>query len=167
MSVTIVAGAATANSYVTVVEATAFFDGRLDSAEWTTAGTTSPETQTTALAMAARRLNQELWAGTIADEDQSLEWPRTGAYDRNGYAYASDAIPQPVKNAQMELALVLLKGTDSLDDTGLEGFERLKVGPLEMVMRQRTAGQLQANVRREIAFLLTTPSAYGFHVERG
>lgn len=169
MSVALVttAGSASANSYVTVVQATAYLAGRLDVAEWTAAGVTSPETQSVALVMAATRMNQAAWAGRIADSAQALAWPRQGAYDRDGYAYASDAVPQSVKNAQVELALALLKTTDLLDDTGLASFERLKVGPIDMTLRERSTGGLPDNVRREISHLLVSASSYGFHMQRG
>lgn len=42
------------------------------------------------------------WSGSRADEDQSLEFPRSG----------SQAIPRPIVNAQCELALQALAGAD-------------------------------------------------------
>lgn len=168
MAVTIVAtvGASDANSYVDVDTASDYFDGRLNAAEWTTAGNTSPETQSTALAMAARRLDQELFVGRKYDDDQALEWPRTGARDPNGRLFGTDEIPPRVKRAQMELALALLRDTDLLEDTGLEAFRNLKVGPLALETKPSSAGSLPANVMREIAPYLIAGGA-AVRMERG
>lgn len=161
-------GASDANSYVTVGEATTYFGERLNAGAWTTAGTTSPEQQGPALIMAARRLEQARWQGRKADEAQALAWPRTGTHDPDGILYDSDTIPTPVKRAQMELALVLLNEgtTDWLADSGLEGFKGLKVGPLAMETKPRSAGTLPANVSREVAHVLASSGAT-VRMERG
>lgn len=170
MSVAIVTtvGGSTANSYVTVAEATAYFAGRLDAGDWTDAGTTSPETQSNALVMAARRLDQERFKGVRVDASQALQWPRYGvekpdlAYSvlagpllEEALWYTTTEIPQRIKDAQMELALALLKSTDLLDDTGLDAFKNIKVGPIDITPRAgQEAGELPDVVMRGLMPLL-------------
>lgn len=143
-------GGADANSYVTLSEATDYFDERLNTADWDGA---EQDDQERALIMATRRLDQESYEGVRDDvdhEDQALEWPRSGATHPDGHAYDHDVIPPLIKRATYELALAML-GDDLLDDTGLEGFEEVSVGPLSVVPRHsQRAGELPEHVRREI-----------------
>jgi len=159
-------GGPSSNSYVTVAEADAYFDGRLDAADWTAA---SADEKIRALITATLRLEQETYEGAkyrSDPADQRLAWPRAGATDQNGWAYDTDIIPEPVQRAQMELALAML-GSDLLSDTGLEGFEQVHVGPLSITPRQaHEAGDLPRNVRRHIAHVLLS-SAGAVHVMRG
>ena len=137
------------NTYGTEAEANAYFLQRVNAEDWDTA--IDPEA---ALVSAARRLDQESFQGVRTDSTQAMAWPRTGATDEDGYAIASDAYPAALKRAQFELALALLSD-DMLAETGLEGFESVKVGPLDVTPRHgHKAGRLPANVRREIAHLL-------------
>jgi hypothetical protein len=162
--ITTVAGA-TSNSYVTLAEAETYFAERLNVSNWDDAA--SDDIKNRALISAARRLDQEGWAGLKYDADQALAWPRTGTYDRDGVLYASDAIPEPVTTAQLNLALAMLGG-DLLADSGLEGFINLKVGPIDVTPRLgAAAGGLPADVAREIAHLLDTPAAANFRIARG
>lgn len=162
-TITATVGGSTSNSYVTLVEADAHFDARLDATDWSGA---TDDTKNRALIQATQRLDQQRFKGRREDEDQALAFPRVGTFDRDGYAYDSDTIPTPVKRAQMELALAML-GTDLLADTGLEGFKRAKVGPLDVETRYRPAGTLPAHVRREIAHLVEGESALQFDIVRG
>lgn len=111
MSVTLVAtpGAANANSYLTLLEAQAYWDSRLFTSSWDDA-----DDQTVALLWATRTMDALLsgyneyfstdgsqkayirtypaWTGLPATSAQSLAWPRTGMLDRNGYPIADVAI---------------------------------------------------------------------------
>jgi len=156
-------GGASANSYVLLATATTFFDETLNVSDWT--GATTDE-QNRALISAARRLDQVAWAGQKADEDQALAWPRIQTYDVDGLPYDSDVIPTAIQRAQMKLALAMLAG-DLLADTGLEGFINLKVGPLDVTPRLRNAGDLPADVLREIRHVLETAGEANFLVYRG
>lgn len=130
-------GASDANSYVDATAADAYFDDRLEASKWNSSTT---DNQTRALFQAAKRLNTENWQGSKAGKDQALAWPRVGAvkvdgvgsgagdfvpgagallYPRTGYGiyaggygeqYKPDEIPQPVKDAQCELAIAYLEG---------------------------------------------------------
>jgi hypothetical protein len=68
-----------------------------------------------------------------------------------GTFYAADTVPDPIQQACFELALALLTAgtTDLLAATGLEQFERLAVGSIDLTMRDGVrAGQLPDTVSR-------------------
>jgi len=135
-----------ANSYVTQAEATTYFTLRLNMAEWTAAVTAS--TADPALVMATNRLEAEDYEGFKTTIAQRLKWPRADLVDDNGDAYDVDVIPRPVKEATFELALALLKD-DVLLDSGLEEFERVRIGPIDVSpFRGRKADALPAIVVR-------------------
>jgi len=147
---------AAANSYCTLAEAETYFEGRLDIDNWTDAA--DDDIKNRSLVQATNRLEQETFEGIKTTAAQRLKWPRNGLVDERGESVDDDTVPERVKDAQCELALSML-GSDLLADTGLEGFESVKVGPLDVVPRhQSRVGGLPENVRRELALWLSTPS---------
>ena len=107
MALIVTPGASNANSYATLIEADAYHDTRLHNAEWTAAGDATKEA---ALIWATRELDANFcWYGRKATEEQSLDWPRYGMYDKDGYSIDSDIVPDQVKNAEAELAFMLIK----------------------------------------------------------
>ena len=111
-------GGANANSYLTLAEAQAYFDTRLPVAGWDDA-----DDQNVLLIMATRTLDRLLtpyktlftmngrnyyrvrpqWTGAAATQTQRLAWPRTGMFDANGFAIASNVIPEDLKFATAEI----------------------------------------------------------------
>ena len=157
MSLDATVGGAIANSYITQAAATTYFTDRLYSSGWTAASSGDKDA---ALITATHRIDQELFLGTKTSSTQALKWPRylvpiPGEYYTYGLSYfASDAIPQPIKDAVCELALFLL-ANDLLKPTGLENFKSLTVGPISMVMNQPvSAGQLPDQVYRLLRGLI-------------
>jgi DnaT-like ssDNA binding protein len=130
-------GGLAANTYVAIDEAENFLDSRLNAGAWTNA---SPEDKKRALLMAAARLDRENWLGTRVTAEQRLAWPRIdvqkvdpvgsgfgGFYGHSwgwgyGEVYRSDEIPQPVKDAQCELALAYLEGFDDGAEDAIDSF---------------------------------------------
>lgn len=165
MAVTIDATAkgASANSYRTLAEAETFFEGRLDADDWDDA---AEDLKNRALVQATNRLEQEQFEGIKTTAAQRLKWPRMGLVDERGDSVDADTVPERVMDAQCDLALAMLGG-DMLADTGLEGFESVKVGPLDVVPRhQSRVGGLPENVRRELVLWLSTPSTLNVTLER-
>ncbi len=125
-------GGTASNSYATVAEAQAYFDERLHPDDWDNAATPG-DNQTRALIEATRRIDLERFEGTRVDRDQALKWPRFEADDFDGWVYESNLIPDIVKRATYEMAIALLgASSDPLAEGGLEGFKRVKVGPIEV-----------------------------------
>lgn len=121
-------GAPDANSYVTLEEANAYHQARLHNDEWQSADDAQKEA---AILWATRLLDREMWAGRRTNELQGLRWPRTGIYDQDDYWIKQDVVPTFLKNATAELAFLLLQ-SDRSAESGTEGFNRIKVGPIEL-----------------------------------
>lgn len=138
---------ATANSYVSLAQASTYFEDRLDTDLWDTAegdGTAAP-----ALIMATRILEHESYQGCRTTSTQALAWPRSGvAYEDRWGWWPSDAIPACVQQAQCELALALLKEPDQLSASGLEGFSILQLGALNVTPKGINPTLLPPYVKR-------------------
>ena len=127
------AGGATANSFVLLSEAATYMAGRLNSTLWDNATTDS---QNRALVSATNDLNTLAWEGRRATTVQALQWPRWSALNPDspvGFLYASDIVPDRVKNATCELAFQYLVGgtTDVAAIDPTFGVIRKKVDVLE------------------------------------
>ncbi len=94
-------GGATANSFVTLAEAEAYFAERPDASPWAAADGMTKER---ALLMAARMLERLRWHGARATATQALGWPRAGAPGAE-----EGAVPRVIKDAQCEEALAWLR----------------------------------------------------------
>lgn len=154
MAIDATVGGANANSYATLAEATAYFAGREPSGAWDDA---SAADQEDALLTALVRLEQESFrgqpvnplTGTSAGTTQALWFPAHEVTNKAGWTYLSTVIPEGIKRAQMEIAYAILDGKMTVDDSGLEQFDEVEVGPLRVDVRhQQVAGQLPRNVRR-------------------
>lgn len=127
-------GLADAQSYVSAVDADAYFLARANSV-WAAA---TPEAKEAALVRATQALDGDhfvrggYWPGWRATEAQALDWPRTHAWDVDRYPLV-DCVPRGVKNATCEAALVELSSAGIL----LESLERggalvsKKIGTIE------------------------------------
>lgn len=166
-------GGSTSNSYVTVAEADAFFDERLNVTAWTGA---DADDQARALISATRRIDQEQFRGSpvkalgdraVSGGTQALKWPRYNAPADDGWHYDQAVIPERVKRATMRLALALLSGDFESVDTGLEGFDEVQVDVIKVKpSKTQKAGALPADVRRELRPLLASPSSSQFSIQR-
>ena len=174
MAVTIVAtpGASNANSFLTEAEATVYFNARLPLAPpWEDA-----DDPTAALAMATRILSalaqplkylipadkppyyyrtRRQWTGAPATTTQSLPWPRTGMYDANGNAIASNVVPQALKDATAELAGQLIIADTTLDNAVIAGgITSVKAGSVSVSFKN----MIEAKVLPDAVWNLMPPS---------
>lgn len=171
-------GAANANSYLTVSEASAYFDSRVPGAVFD-AWDNSDRRE--ALLINATRLIDKLllpdvkelfyqngvayyrvhpaWTGLPAMVTQRLCWPRTGMLDQNGNAIAASVIPQDLKDATAEFAGQLAVGDRTLDnDVVLQGVRSIKAGSVAMTFD--TAGLAASYVLPSAVYNLLVPSWY-------
>lgn len=125
-------GGATANSYVTMTEASAYFVDRTHKSRWE-----SFSEQPAALVTASRMLDWYVtWYGAKTEPSvQSMGWPRVEATDRGGEEIASDIIPFAVKTATIELALSSL-ASDRTADNDLLGIAQIKAGSLSVTAKE-------------------------------
>jgi len=104
MSIVVETGAivAGANSYISVVDADAYFSAR-NNTTWSALTTANKEA---ALLYATSWIDSRYsWPGIIVDDSQALSWPRLGAYDVDLRSIASTTIPQALIDAECEAAL--------------------------------------------------------------
>jgi hypothetical protein len=132
-------GAANANSYVTVEEATAYV-GLLPSAD---GGNTRPgeifeEADTAdkerAVILASLLLDANIpWLGAAATTIQSMAWPRVGLVSHTGAVIPADQIPTRLKYATAEFARQLLM-SDRLSDNDVarQGITSIKAGQVTL-----------------------------------
>lgn len=90
------------NTYATLAEADAYAATRSWAATWDALSDAVKEQR---LIDAAVYLDTSYtWKGQISASTQAMSWPRYGVYDKEGRLLASDAYPDRLKNAQVELA---------------------------------------------------------------
>lgn len=130
-------GAANADSYVTLVEAAAYFTAR-GIATWTGSDTVKEN----ALRLGTSYLDNAYrgrWIGLTATATQSLAWPRVDGSrslssgctypltDENGWEIAIDVVPQQIKTATLEAALLAMSGV-TLEPTLVRGGAIKSIG---------------------------------------
>lgn len=83
------------------------------------------------------------WTGTPSTTTQALAWPRTGMSDRNGNTIAVDIIPQELKDAESEMAILAI-ATDLTADNAVvvQGITDVKAGPVEVSFKEFIQKQL-------------------------
>ena len=124
---------ASANSYVTVAEATTYLDNHKRSAElalWTAA---SDDDKARAVIAATTHVDSYYeFVGYRTTTTQALKWPRAGVMTRDGDAYLDqDTIPQLLKDAVCEQAFVEVQ-SDRAADSSTCGIHRVKADVLEV-----------------------------------
>ena len=73
------------------------------------------------------------WDGSITSLDQATSWPRTGVTDKEGRTIASDAVPEQIKQAQIELAIAAEANSNRiLDNAGAAGVKSVKAGSVSV-----------------------------------
>lgn len=133
MAINVDIGSASAESYASVADCAAY------AARFGKSFRTSPEDAAeAALRRATARLDAKYLARfpgqRTSGRQQALQWPRAGAYDRDGNAIASDEIPQEIVDACCELAVIELAEPGSLSPTVIPGQieKRIKVEGIEI-----------------------------------
>jgi hypothetical protein len=129
MTLIVTPGAANANSYATLAEATDYIGALTFSENWPA----EAADQEKVLRQAAMVMETLAYQGTRTGPEvtQALAFPRIELLDRDGWIIASDAIPVPVKRAQIQLALALASEDRTVDAGGLAP-ETLEVGSIDL-----------------------------------
>lgn len=132
---------ASANSYVTLAEAIAYFEGRLFADAWTSA---SVADQNAALVWAASIIDTRVrWKGTLPTYTQSRAWPRAQVDDpiaNDGRWIDSTIVPKAIKDAQCEMSMSLLTA-DRTADPDLAGYTNIQVGSLSIGVDKSTVAK--------------------------
>tara|TARA_Y100001963_G_scaffold150985_1_gene233053 strand:+ start:1891 stop:2460 length:570 start_codon:yes stop_codon:yes gene_type:complete len=138
-----------ANSYITLSDANDIVAGLTpdDDVKAWEAGTTSDDYRNRALYTACQRIDRERFLGARSTSTQALQWPRTGVRKPDTYIntyavgfpfrittdYFTDTeIPDQIKKAQVVLAVYLQNNPSGIGLSGLEDFEKVKLGSLDI-----------------------------------
>jgi hypothetical protein len=122
------------NCYLSLAQADAYFNDRIDSDNW---DTSTPADKGAALVTATRIIDNEFrFIGQALSSSQSLAWPRAQVayFDprlNTVVTINSSEYPQRVRDATCEQAYHLLLN-ENLLDVSQQTFERIKVGPIEI-----------------------------------
>ena len=121
---------ASANSYVTLAEADAYFETVPDSSTWTDK---TDDQKNRALISATRWIDALSFYGDRCTETQALKWPRED-YKVDGIKLVCTLIPKQVKVATYELARAFANDTDSITGTsGTSGlYDEVELGELKV-----------------------------------
>lgn len=150
-------GLSNAESYLSVSGADSYHTNRGNDS-WT--GSDAVKEQ--ALRKATEYLdNHYQWIGDIYLTTQTLNWPRTFAYDSQGRA-VNNIVPSKVENAAAELALLALSEDLVPVTTSSDYAKREKVGDLEIEYRDSAPASRQfTNVDRILSGLYTSKAGSG------
>ena len=151
-------GGVSANSYLSLVDAQSMIDGMVLSADVTAWGTATTDAKNRALVSAAQRLDRERFLGARSNDDQAMQWPRTGVRKPDTYIntyavgfpfrittdyFTDEEIPDQVKRAQVELAVYLNNNTDGIGLSGLEDYKSVSIGSISVTTN--TSGAVGAD----------------------
>lgn len=130
MPIDVTASSASAVAYISASDADAYFAARAI-ATWT--GTDAAKEA--ALVRGADYLDRRYagqWVGIRTLTAQSMAWPRTGVVDHDGLTVDHLTVPEVIRRANAEAALLILTGTD-LEPVLAGGVkrEKVKAGPVE------------------------------------
>lgn len=125
-----------ANSYVTLEETNTYFVNR-GYTDWADG---DDDLKTFAILNACAYMELLDWKGVKSIPNwppgmyYPLAWPRRGMFDRDGYTIWANDIPKKLKYAQMEIALRLFRGKNTLKDLTPDGdyIVHETVGPIDI-----------------------------------
>ncbi len=125
-------GKADAESYLSVVDATAYHTKMGNKEAWASVG--NEAAKEAALRQATNYLRNRyysMWEGSAIASTQRLDWPRSGVPTRDGSGeIPSNSVPEDIEAACAELALKTASG-DLMPDTN-QAVKREKIGPIEV-----------------------------------
>jgi len=123
-------GGASANSYVTLADADAYFETTPDSTTW---DDKTDDQKNRALITATRWIDALSFYGKRCSETQALKWPRK-EYKVDGIELACTLIPVGIETATYELARALANDTDSITGSmGTTGiYDQVELGELKV-----------------------------------
>lgn len=139
------------NSYISVADATTYFEGSIDHDLWDAA---TNDTRERALISATRMMDRQDWLGSKYSSSQDLEWPRSGLTDKNGDSLDETTVPQQVLDATCELASALIDNPYLQDDTDSgSNIKKLKAGSAEIEFIRALSGTRFPTIINELVGL--------------
>ena len=136
---------ASANSYVTLADADAYFETVPNSSTWTDKTT---DQKNRALISATRWIDSLNFYGDRCDNGQALKWPRNN-YHVDRVELTCSLIPPDIKYATYELARALANDTDAITNTQNdpdELYDEVELGELRVKYKSSKNENLINNV---------------------
>ena len=123
-------GGASANSYVTLADADAYFETTPDAATW---DDKTNDQKNRALISATRWIDALSFYGDRCSKTQALKWPRED-YKVDGIELACTLIPVGIEVATYELARAIANDADAITgSTGTTGiYDQVELGELKV-----------------------------------
>lgn len=135
-------GKPSAQSLVSVTEAQAYATARGWSVGWSVVDNIEKALVRSGDYLIARRYR---WRGTVVNPDQRMPFPRVGVVSRDGRVYSGAVVPTPIKEAQIELANLILS-------SGIDVFETLKNGGLLVSSKNVSASGISTSYMAPTSF---------------
>lgn len=152
-------GRSDANSYLSVEDIAAYLAVNVTAEDYAAWLAAADDTQKRAAIVATQYLDVKyggMWRGFRSRAAQALAWPRSMAYDDDGYAHDDDALPQRLREATAEMALRVVRGDELLAAVASPGqvtAESVTVGPISE-SRQYAGGRPYGYVYPKVAALI-------------
>lgn len=114
--------------YADVEDGDLYMAAAIQGTDWLAA---TADTKARALVTATRLMDRQNWLGKQVDPAQSLQWPRSNTGIAN---YDGTSIPLPLQYACIELALMLIDGSDVQNNQSMAERNRsIRAGSVEIV----------------------------------
>lgn len=137
---------ASADSYVDVAFANAYFKNRLHVDVWDNLGTSEKEK---ALKWATQVLDRLQWLGSKVGDVQALRNPRSYMDDLDG-DWFDDTLMQPfLEQATCELAMSMAEA-DRTTDEGSDQLKSLAVGPIKLAFNDKYVKEIMTETVKDI-----------------
>lgn len=136
------------NAYVSEADADDYFeiDNAFD-ATWVAYTQAEKEER---IGWASRILDQKTdWEGSRVATTQSMRWPRKGVCDRDGEAVLTTEVPQPVKDATLEL-LKYMVSNNPTTGSDVDFLRRVAVDVIELEYQEDTSQTKIPNIINQI-----------------
>ena len=135
-------GGVSANSYISVADADAYFASTFKASVWDAA---TDESKIASLILATRLLDNNVnYYGDVAADTQALRWPRTSTFDKDGVEYSDTAIPREFQNIVCDLAISLIENGGYTGSSNQ--FKQLNIGSLAFKYKDSGDGPFPPNV---------------------
>lgn len=142
-----------ADSYISVVDADAYFASRLYADAWNAA---DADTKEKALKTATFWLDVKVrWRGDKADEASALQWPRKNVCNNFGGKLPDEEMPKFLLAATAELAKSFLE-SDRLAESDTGGFKHIRIDTISLDMTSRASnGAGKSTLPRTVIDIIT------------
>lgn len=114
-------------TYASAAQANAYLSADFTASAWR--AETDADNKARAIVTATRVLDRLIWPGSMTESDQDNAWPRVNT---NVPGVVDDEVPTAIVNASIELANIILTGTDVLNNDTTNPIHRQAAGSVSI-----------------------------------